>query len=243
MKKLVIITGTSRGLGLHLAELFLQAGFTVIGIARNNSLKNPHFHFLKTDLGKSIDLSQKLSRFLKQRKITLKNEQVILVNNAATVLPINFIHKLKDKDIHASYLLNLHAPMLLAKFTLEKFLNKTEQITICNISSGAAIRPLMNWSVYCSLKSGLKMFTECIQLEYADCKKVKSFSFYPGVMNTKMQSTIRKQKSGNFKNLEYFKELKTKNNLLNPKQVAQSLFKVLENHSGIDKTEYNIKDL
>ncbi len=243
MKKVAIITGTSRGLGLSLANLFLQDGYQVVGIARTNKFKHSDFYFFKWDLSSAKNPCAKLSSFLASKKIPFKMDHVVLVNNAATVMPIHFIDKLKEKEVQLSYQLNLHTPMMISQWVLQKFLNKSTQVTICNVSSGAAMRPFINWSIYCTMKAGLKMFTECLNLEFSDSGKFKTFSFYPGVMDTQMQETIRKQNLKSFKNVEKFKELKEKNQLLDPQAVAVSLFNVIKSPSNITKIEYNAMDL
>jgi benzil reductase ((S)-benzoin forming) len=242
MKKLAIITGTSRGLGLNLANDLLGAGFAVVGIARSNSIKHPQFHFLKLDLSSTKDFSKPLEKFLSKKKISIKNESVVLINNAATVLPVNYFHKVKKDEIDLSYFLNLRAPLLMSHFVMNRFLAKTNQIIICNISSGAAVHALENWSMYCTMKSGLKMFTDCLNVDYASSGKLKAFSFYPGVMDTKMQQTIRRQPAKNFKNLDTFKNLKEKNALLDPKFVSQAILSLVIQPENIQSSEYDIKD-
>jgi benzil reductase ((S)-benzoin forming) len=242
MNKLAIITGTSRGLGLNLAEQLLQNGYTVIGIARTNSIKHPDFHFLKMDLSEGKNLLSKLQQFLKRKKISLKNERVVLINNAATVLPVNYFHKVKLDEIRQSCILNLQVPVFLSHFVINVFLPKTKFLTICNISSGAAVHALENWSMYCTMKSGLKMFTDCLNVDYSEVGQLKAFSFYPGVMDTQMQATIRQQPPKNFKNLNRFKELKEKNELLDPLFVSQSIVGLVSQPQSIKKSEYDIKN-
>ena len=242
MKKVAVITGSSRGLGLHLAEYFLAAGYTVIGIGRTNPIENTGFHFLKLDLGKTKKVNEKLNAFLKRKNISAKNEHVVLINNAATILPIDYIQNLRENDIQQAFQLNLAAPIMLSQAVIQKFFEKSSHVTICNISSGAATRPLVNWSIYCSMKSALKMFTDCINVDFADTKKLKSFSFYPGIMDTEMQNTIRKQSAKNFRNVEYFKELKKTKNLLDPKFVAKVVFGIIDKPNEIKRTEYDIDE-
>lgn len=243
MKKVVIVTGSSNGLGKFLVESFLRADYIVVGVSRTNSIKNDNFYFFKHDLSKSSDLSKKLKSFLIKNKILKKVEQVILINNAATVLPIDYFHKLSLKKIQESYQLNLHSPMMLAHFVLNAFLNKSEHILICNIISGAAFRPLINWSAYCTMKSGLKMFSDCLNLDYSENEKMKSITFSPGVMETNMQQTIRKQSINKLKSVEMFRDLKASQSLLPPEFVANSLFNLLKNPKEIQKTEYNVNEI
>jgi benzil reductase ((S)-benzoin forming) len=243
MQKIFIITGTSRGLGFYLAQKALEENHVVIGIARHNKLKHPNFRFLRLDLSTSGRLDQKLNLFFRREKITVKSRQLILVNNAATILPINYLHKVKEPDsLSEAVGLNLQAPILLSHFVLKNFLKDAAQITICNVSSGAAYQPLVNWSLYCALKSGLKMFTECLRLDYKDNKNFKCFSFFPGVMDTEMQAVIRGQPSRSFENVQYFKSLKSNKDLIDPKAVADALFGILSRPKRITRGEYNINE-
>ncbi|MBC7713341.1 MAG: SDR family NAD(P)-dependent oxidoreductase [Rhizobacter sp.] len=243
MKDLIIITGASSGLGNDLAKIFLEDGQTVIGISRTNKFKDPNFIFFKYDLTKPQNLIKSFEAFFKKNEFQKTYRQVILINNAATILPINYFHKIKPEEILISCQLNLQTPMMLSHFIINKFMKKAKQVSICNISSGAADYPIINWSLYCTMKSGLKMFTQCLQADYADEKKFKAFSFYPGVMDTQMQKTIRKQSSKNFKNVEKFRGYKEDKKLLAPELVASKIYDLITSPEKINKTEYNVRDL
>lgn len=242
MNNLAIVTGTSRGLGLYLAQELLAAGYTVIGIARNNSIRHAKFHFLKLDLSIGKDVAKRLEKFCESKKILSKNDHVVIINNAATVLPVNYFHKIKIDEVDLSYFLNLQAPIQLSYFGMNRFFTKANHFTICNISSGAAIHALENWSMYCTMKSGLKMFTDCLNVDYQETKKFRAFSFYPGVMDTEMQATIRKQPMKNFKNLNRFKDMKNKNELLDPHFVSKAIFSLIMKPELIKKSDYDIKE-
>jgi len=78
-KEVILITGTSRGLGFALAELYLEQGATVIGVARNRPSieSDTYFH-----LSKSItddDFPLVLGTFLRKLRIQKID---ILINNA-----------------------------------------------------------------------------------------------------------------------------------------------------------------
>ena len=50
MKKLVIVTGSSNGIGRAIAEEFLKNDFSVVGIDRlDPTIENVNFHSLKYD--------------------------------------------------------------------------------------------------------------------------------------------------------------------------------------------------
>ena len=86
------------------------------------------------------------------------------------------------------------------------------------------------------------MFTDCLNVDYSEVSKLKAFSFYPGVMDTQMQATIRKQPAKNFKNLNRFKDLKEKNELLDPVFVSKSIVELLSQPENIKHAEYDIKN-
>ncbi len=243
MKKLVIITGSSHGLGKCLVKSFINLNYLVIGVSRSNTIKHANFYFFKHDLTSKSDVSSKLKSFLVKNKISKKIEEVTLINNAATVLPINYFHKMKLESIQDSYQLNLFAPMMLTHFVINHFQEKASNILICNVSSGAAILPLINWSAYCIMKSGLKMFSDCLNVDYESNPKIKSINFSPGLMETNMQKTIRKQDSKKFKNVLKFRELKQNDKLLPPEFVASKLSGLLISPNDLKKNDYSINEL
>lgn len=242
-KKLLIVTGASRGLGLELCQRGLTDNFIVIGISRNNSIKHENYHHLKLDLSDSKKISEKLNQFIIKKNI--KNiTEVILINNAAMVTPIDFIEKIHlYQDVVIDHIqLNLTTPMILSSFLLNKYKLDKTKLSIINISSGAANYPINNWSLYCSTKAGLKMFTETLNNEYGKHKNFRTFNFYPGVMDTEMQSTIRKQKTKNFKDIERFKALKSEGRLLSAQWVAEVIFDIMNGPNSDNKISYDVGD-
>src|SRR5690606_28949408 len=64
---------------------------------------------------------------------------------------------------------------------------------IVNISSGAAHRPMFQWSAYCTGKAGVAMLTQCLALETRE-KGIKVYGFQPAVVATDMQWKIRSRR-------------------------------------------------
>ncbi|MCM2348694.1 MAG: SDR family NAD(P)-dependent oxidoreductase [Bacteriovoracaceae bacterium] len=231
--KLFIITGASGGLGLALSELALSQGDLVIGLSRRSVLKHENFYPLKHDLSRSIGLEKKLDQLLE--KLNLRRvKSVHLINNAAGIEPVGLVGKLSTEGIQHQLALNLTAPMMLANYVIKRFKSKA---FITNIISGAAVKPISGWSLYCSTKSGLRMFTECLTSE-----GVKAISFSPGIMDTSMQATIRKQKPKDFDRVNEFKEYKDKDMLLSADEVATLLMSLLNAPDSIKKVHYSVND-
>ena len=240
--QLFIITGTTRGLGFSLAGQALKAGHFVISLSRESAFKAPNFINIKHDLTKIKGLDKKFLTALK--KIDMKKVKAIhLINNAAVIGPIESAEHFSLEQIETHMQVNVVAPMYLTSLVLNTFKKKKCFQTFTNISSGAAVRTIPAWSLYCSGKAGLRMFTDCLADDYKKINNFRFLDFSPGVMDTNMQATIRKQKSKTFSRLDDFKQLKEKNLLLSADKVAMALLEVLKDPKAIDKTHYDIKDL
>lgn len=250
--KLFIITGASKGLGRALAAQALENDNRVISISRTNTINHPlHLH-LKHDFSQNAALSSleaKLKLALKKTDLK-KIDSIHLINNAAALEPIGPLEKQKPKDIQSHLQINLFFPIYLSQLFITFFKTKKKNIprTITNISSAAAFRPIEGWALYCSSKSGLKMFSECLQLEVAHLPSpFKVLSFSPGVMDTDMQKTIRQQSPKKFSRVEEFKQLKQKNLLQSTDKIARDLHGLLEailkNPEAYSKTHYESGDL
>lgn len=238
---LYIITGTTQGLGHSLAKIALEHGHVVLSISRSKTLTHDNFFNIKHDLTKTSGLEKKLTTALK--KLNLKKISAVhLINNAAVVGPIGSISGHTIESIHSHMQINLIAPVFLTGLVMDYFKKKKIPKTFTNITSGAATKPISGWSLYCTSKAGLKMFTDCLSNEMKDQSECKFLDFSPGVMDTGMQATIRKQSSKNFERVQEFKEMKEKNLLLSPALVASTLYGLLKDPSAINKTHYDVKE-
>ncbi len=240
--KLFIISGASKGLGLSLSELAINENHIVIAIARTKTINHPHLFHISHDLSKPKGLELKLDKIL--QKIDLKKIKAVhLINNAAAIEPIGEVHQFQSDDIESHLKINLLAPILLTRWLMQNFNKRKFPIIVANITSGAAFHSIVNWSLYCTTKSGLNMFTNCLSLDYQTKKNFKAISFSPGVMDTNMQATIRKQTKKSFANIEKFRQLKQQNLLLSPDRVAMGLYELLQDPDKINKNHYDIREL
>lgn len=205
----------------------------MIGISRRSTLKHPNLYHLKHDLTSHKGLESKLDALFEKMNLK-KVKSIHLINNAAGIEPVALVGNMKE-GISEQLALNLTSPIVLSNFIVNRFKKKA---VITNISSGAGVKPISGWSLYCSSKSGLRMFSDCLAME-----GVKSISFSPGIMDTNMQATLRKQKAKDFSRLKEFKDYKAKNELLSADTVAGVLMKLLNNPDTIDKVHYNVYDL
>ena len=169
MKKHVIITGASRGIGYETAKYLADAGCTITVIARSdeklNTLKShkPDSIFpLPLDIT-SDDASSRINEHLKQNSLTIDG----LIHNAGLLINKPFT-KLSDSDWHSQMAVNILAPVRLTRDLLPFF---NENAHILNISTmggfqGSAKFPGL--SAYSTSKGALSILTECLAVELAE---------------------------------------------------------------------------
>lgn len=216
MKKVFIITGANRGLGKAFVDLLIEDDNNfVISISRSLSQEQQHysakkFYFLKVDLSDN-SIADKISDINQ----LINGNDICFINNASMIDPITKIEELDDEAIEKIISVNIRSTILITKYLLRSF-NKNK-LSFVNISSGAANRPINNWSMYCSSKAFIKMFFNVAKYEY------KQHTFYnidPGVMDTDMQKNIRDR---DFPDASDFQKLKEEGNLRSAKDVAKEI--------------------
>ena len=231
MQKAAFITGTSKGIGKAIAELLLANNYLVFGFSRNNNIKHKNFTFIKIDLS-NLDQVQKL------QLPKVQSEEIILVNNAATIGEISPLHLKAENAIINEYNLNSITPTLLCKHFIQTY--PTEKKLILNISSGAANKAIASWSTYCATKSALDSLTAVIDEEKHQNLKILSIS--PGVVDTNMQEEIRNADPKKFPLHQNFVDYYANNELISPKLVALKLLEIIEKRDDFEGILLNLRD-
>lgn len=182
----ILITGGTSGIGLAMAIAFLEKGNTVLITGRDEQRLNelqhryPHLKIFKGDLTER-DFIKRLASEIEQHFPQLN----ILINNAGVQYNYLFTEEADViEKINYEVDLNLKAPMLLTSQLLPT-LSKNNQSAIVNVSSGLAIAPKKNGSVYCATKAGLRSYSRTLryQLEHSS---VKVFDLIPALIDTPM---------------------------------------------------------
>ena len=213
MKKTVVITGANRGLGKAFADALIKdEDCFVVSISRRLSedqkaFASKQFYFLEADLSED-GIAEKITVL----KDLIGEEPVCFINNASIIEPVVKIEDLDEAAIDKVISVNIKSTVSIIKYLLSHF--NENKLTFVNISSGAANRPISNWSLYCSSKAFIKMFFSVAESEY---KQHSFFNIDPGVMDTNMQKSIRKS---DFPDVQKFQNFKEEGKLRQPKDVA-----------------------
>ncbi|SNR53039.1 Short-chain dehydrogenase [Lutibacter agarilyticus] len=164
--KNIIITGTSRGIGFELTQLFAKNNCNVLALSRNseplNKLALKNVSTLSVDLSNDADL-QKVTAFIAKNWKTVD----ILINNAGKLINKPF-EELSTKDFMEVYQVNVFAVAELTKQLLPFF---KEGSHIVNISSIGGVQGSMKFpglAAYSSSKGALLTLTEMLAEEYKE---------------------------------------------------------------------------
>lgn len=219
----VIITGINTGLGKAFFDYFnTKDKVRIIAISRRITEQQKYLLEAKTFDYINIDFSNfNNTDTLQLDKYITKEDFVVFINNAATISPINKIGEFNDNDILNVVSINTVAPLLITNSIMR---HEFKELKVINISSGAAHKPIVGWSLYCATKSANEMFFETLQSQ-ENGSNVKIYNVNPGVIDSNMQEFIRNTNEVIFPTINDFKALKKNNKLKTPKQAALDVLK------------------
>ncbi len=169
--KNIIITGTSRGIGFELAQLFSKNNYRVLALSRNtaplNSLKLKNITSISVDLSNEKDL-KKVIDFVANNWKSVD----ILINNAGKLINKPF-HELSSADFLEVYKVNVFAIAELTKQLIPFFKKGSHVVNISSIGGVQGSLKFPGLAAYSSSKGALLTLTELLAEEY----KEKSISF------------------------------------------------------------------
>jgi uncharacterized oxidoreductase len=178
----VLITGGSSGIGLELSKVLIQQANKVIICGKSNEKLLAAKKMLPQLITYQCDLSSSEECIDFARKIGENHPDLnILINNAAIVNKIDFIHdenaiKLAENE----YQTNLLAPIRLIKL-LYKTISANDSSAIINITTGLIYAPRVIYPFYNSSKSALHSFTQTLRIRLKDEKTKVVEVMFPAV--------------------------------------------------------------
>ncbi|MEI6224052.1 MAG: SDR family NAD(P)-dependent oxidoreductase [Deltaproteobacteria bacterium] len=232
--RICLVTGTSSGIGLAVAEELLRRGWEVAGMARRPSpLHHARYRHLRIDLADTARVESELEGAFGEALALQGRTRVGLVNGAATLEPVGPTASLPAAGLSRSFALNAATPIWLLGFFLRRA--HGTRLRIVDVSSGAARRPYAGWSAYCTTKAALRMAGEVVGEEARSFAPgtalpvdLSLVSYEPGVVDTEMQEAVRGSLAESFPQVRRFLDLHASGQLHHPSRPAGEIADLLE---------------
>ncbi len=226
MKRTVLITGTSSGIGKAIAENLLMDGNRVIGLARNSGQINTEhrdFHPIPIDLSELKSLPENLKRI---------NQQFSPIDTLVLCAGHGRFGSLEEfsyQQINKSIDLNFTSQAYVVRALMPN-LKRSKSGNIIFIGSEAALQGSRKGSIYCASKFALRGFAQALRDECAR-SGIRVTIINPGMVKT-----------------EFFDELDfqpgdDKENYILPSDIAEMVSLTLQLRQGTVVEEINCSPL
>lgn len=166
MSKNIIITGTSRGIGFELVQLFAKAGHNVLALSRNEkpiqNLNLENVTVFSFDLGDS-NAYRKVEDFIKKEW----NQVDVLINNAGALLNKPFAET-TIQDFEHVYKTNVYGVSELTRIVIPFMKNESHVVTISSMGGVQGSMKFPGLAAYSSSKAAVITLTELLAEEYKE---------------------------------------------------------------------------
>jgi 3-oxoacyl-[acyl-carrier protein] reductase len=160
--KVIVITGSSRGVGFEIAKYFLKQHAQVLGLSRGEStIKHENYNHFSIDIGNPAEITKCFNTQIRNKFKKLD----ILINNAA-VMTSQYSMILPVKNAIDMVNVNLLGVFFVSREAV-KFMRNSEQGRIINIGSMAASLEPMGDSIYAATKAGINTLANVMAKEFA----------------------------------------------------------------------------
>jgi benzil reductase ((S)-benzoin forming) len=200
MPQTIFITGVSSGLGLALAEAYLDSGLRVYGLSRRAPVEltgRDGFHFAPVDLSRLDDVAPAVARLLQgveRLDLVILNAGMLGTIGDMAEMPLEQMRRIMDVNLWAN------KPVLDAVFSPAPQADRggpreapqagegREVGQVVAISSGAAVNGSRGWNAYSLSKAALNMM---MKLYAAERPQTHFSALAPGLVDTAMQEAMR----------------------------------------------------
>lgn len=186
--KVVIITGSTSGIGRESAILFAKEGAKVIINGRNEERgkkvekeiidNGGTAKFFRADVSRSKEAKE-----LIDFTVNHFGKIDILYNNAAVYVE-GLLHEFEEKDWDMIINTNLKSIFLCSKFAIQEML-KNKSGVIINTSSTDGLAAVIKASAYCASKAAIINLTKSMALDYGS-KNIRINCICPGLIYTEL---------------------------------------------------------
>jgi len=179
IKRTVLVTGASSGIGRAIAQNLLQQGHTVIGVSRDCqkfARQMANFSPVQLDLSQLDELPQKI------RQLQQMFPEIDAVVFSAGMGRFGSVEEFSYPQIEALMTINFTSQVFLTKALLPALKRKAYSDLIF-IGSEAALKGSRKGAVYCASKFAVRGFTQALREECGN-SNVRVCLINPGMVKT-----------------------------------------------------------
>ncbi len=226
LKRTVLVTGASSGIGRAIARDLLQQGHQVIGVSRDSGKfirQQDNFRPLQLDLSRLNELPQKI------RELEQAFPEIDAVVFCAGRGQFGSVEEFSYTQIEDLMALNFTSQVFLVKALLPA-LKRKEHSDLIFIGSEAALKGSRKGALYCASKFALRGFTQALREECGK-SKVRVCLINPGMVKTAFFEPLS------------FEPGDDDSNFIEPEDVAEAVSYVLNSRAQTVVDEINLSPL
>ncbi len=223
MHQLTYIAGGSKGLGAQLLKVFADQAHQVIEFSRSGNAEH-HIDCDFNDLKACQQVFNSTFKSNSQGQFT----QINLIINTATLAPFGSLVKADPASIKQHLTINIESTVALLQTFMACYQNHPASKSISYISSGAAQRAIPGLAIYSASKAFFERLINTIAAEQTnEPQPFNCMVINPGVMNTDMQSEIRRQDVTDFPMVDMWNDFHKQGKLADPKDIAEVCYRLI----------------
>lgn len=162
----IVITGTSRGIGIELVKIFADAGHRILALSRNEepvkALSYKNVSSFSFDITSEIHL-EKASNYIKKNW----GDVDILIHNAGAIINKPF-EKITAEEFEQVYKINVFGVAALTKKLLPLMNSNGHMVTVSSMGGVQGSMKFPGLSAYSSSKGAVITLTELLAEEYKE---------------------------------------------------------------------------
>lgn len=222
-QKLVLVTGSSKGIGYETCKLFLNKGFLVVGVSRTETTFN-HKNFKHYSI--DVSDSSSVNSMIEEIQNNFGRSIDILINNAGLGYS-SYLHEMSDENWLKMFDINVHGLFYCARAVLPKMIEKGYGHVV-NISSIAGTTGVETMAGYCGTKHAVRGISHSLYKEVRN-HGIKVTCIYPGSVNT-----------------NFFDEIDSVNandNMMRAEDIARTIFESIDTHPNYHVVDIELRPL